>query len=207
MKIVIWYSISLYLTLINLGIKSRFSDLDLVTTRMFSLCDKGLGNLRIPGFTFFIIAENWTWFVRKNKDMKILLEVINLLIYCKLLDWKLETDVTKEKYYEMLVRLFIHIYHHLCDQAQSVCFDWLTKKVSEGIIERYINLTKYTGYMQAIYAGYITFSIFQTYPRLKARLHGRFFSFWRMRLSGWVTKVLIYIALHRWSNTFVSQSI
>ena len=27
-----------------------------------------------------------------------------------------------------------------------------------------------------------------------------FFSFWRMRLSGWVTKVLIYIALHRWSN-------
>ena len=46
---------------------------------------------------------------------------------------------------------------------------------------------------------------------VKARLHGRFlwrfFSFWRMRLSGWVTKVLIYIALHRWSNTFVSQSI
>ena len=34
-----------------------------------------------------------------------------------------------------------------------------------------------------------------------------FFSFWRMRLSGWVANVLIYTALHRWSNTFVSQSI
>ena len=42
---------------------------------------------------------------------------------------------------------------------------------------------------------------------VKARLHVQFFSFWRMRLSGWVTKLLIYIALHKWSNTFVKQSI
>ena len=39
--------------------------------------------------------------------------------------------------------------------------------------------------------------------RLHERFFWRFFSFWRMRLSSWVTKVLIYIALHRWSNTFV----
>ena len=43
----------------------------------------------------------------------------------------------------------------------------------------------------------------QFFWTLKTRLHGRFFSFWRMRLSGRVTKVLIYKALHRWSNTFV----
>ena len=53
----------------------------------------------------------------------------------------------------------------------------------------------------------------------KARLHGRFFwrffSFWRMRLSGWVTKVLIYIdVFHKWrlwhgndARMFFSRSI
>ena len=43
---------------------------------------------------------------------------------------------------------------------------------------------------------------------LKARWHGwfllRFFSFWRMRLSGWVTKVLICIALHSLCTAWIT---
>ena len=89
----------------------------------------------------------------------------------------------------------------------QVIFNRTCMPVPIAFVSRY-KIATFSSYWIAICDYSLACQTSNLVARFPPRFLSRIFSFWRMRLSGWVTKlVLIYIALHRWPNTFVSQSI